>query len=84
MGLISISKIYIMGVIATVIAYLSGQMKKDKYRKDDAVFLTTMLSLSLVGFIILNVLPRPIPPVVGLVYLLTFLPLIIPTLLMNN
>ncbi len=73
-----------MGVVATVIAYLSGQLKKETFRKDDTIFLLSMLTVALIGFIILSILPRPIPIIVGIIYLVTFLPLIIPTMLMNN
>ncbi len=82
MGLFSKSKLYIILVIILVIVYLSKQMEKNKYRKDDCIFLAIMLGLALIGFLILPFagrIPNPIVKIVIYAILLlgNILPLIV-------
>ncbi len=82
MGLFSASKIYIIAVITITIAYITGQMKKEQYTKDNAIFLTTMLVASLVGLILLSFLRLPI--IIIIVYIITLFPMVIATTILYN
>jgi hypothetical protein len=75
-------KLFLMIMVICIIVFLGGQIKQERYKKRDTVFVLSMLIFSLVGYFIVSFVKHPI--VLGVTVLISFLTMLIANIVGYN
>ena len=75
-------KLFLMIMVICIIVFLGGQIKQERYKKRDTVFVLCMLIFSLVGYFIVSFVKHPI--VLGITVLGSFLAMLIANIVGYN
>lgn len=77
-----IAKMFLMIMVICIIVFLGGQIKQERYKKRDTVFILCMLIFTLVGYFIVSFVRHPI--VLGVTVLISFLTMLIANIVGYN
>jgi len=77
-----IAKLFLISMIICIIVFLGGQIKQERYKKRDTVFVLSMLIFTLVGYFIVSFVSAP--PVVGVTVLVSCLTMLIANIVGYN
>jgi len=75
-------KLFLMIMVICIIVFLGGQIKQDRYKKRDTVFVLSMLIFTLVGYFIVSFVKHPVA--MGVTVLISFLTMLIANIVGYN
>jgi hypothetical protein len=75
-------KLFLMIMVICIIVFLGGQIRQERYKKRDTVFVLSMLIFTVVGYFIVSFVKHPI--VSGVTVLISFLTMLIANIVGYN
>jgi len=77
-----IARIFLMSMVICIIVFLGGQIKQERYKKRDTVFVMCMLIFTLIGYFIVSFVKHPV--VLGVTVLVSCLTMLIANIVGYN